>query len=75
MMLMAPPWTPSYSALIFIMWTAMMAAIMLLDAAPTILLVDALSRQQAKGSQATASFAMGNLAVWSGFSVLATGLQ
>ena len=75
MMLMAPPWTPSYAALIFVMWAVMMAAMMLPAATPTILLVDALARQRAKGSQATALFTVGYLAVWGGFSVLATGLQ
>ena len=75
MMLMAPAWTPSYTALIFVMWAVMMAAMMLPAATPTILLVDALARQQAIGSQATGLFTAGYLVVWCGFSVLATGLQ
>jgi predicted metal-binding membrane protein len=75
MMLMAPAWTPSYTALIFVMWAVMMAAMMLPAATPTILLVDALARQQANGSQATGLFTAGYLVVWCGFSVLATGLQ
>jgi predicted metal-binding membrane protein len=74
-MLMAPAWTPSYTALIFVMWAVMMAAMMLPAATPTILLVDALARQQANGSQATGLFTAGYLVVWCGFSVLATGLQ
>ena len=43
-MLMAPPWTPGYAALIFLMWAIMMVAMMLPSAAPTILLVTALAR-------------------------------
>ena len=74
-MLMAPAWTPSYTALIFVMWAVMMAAMMLPAATPTILLVDALARQQANGSQATGLFTVGYLVAWGGFSVLATGLQ
>jgi len=74
-MLMAPAWTPSYTALIFVMWAVMMAAMMLPAATPTILLVDALARQQANGSRATGLFTVGYLVVWGGFSVLATGLQ
>ena len=75
MMLMAPPWTLSYAALIFVMWAVMMAAMMLPAATPTILLVDALARQRANGSEATGLFTAGYLVVWGAFSVLATGLQ
>ena len=55
-MLMAPAWTPTYTALIFVMWAVMMAAMMLPSAFPTILLVDALARQRANGSEATGWF-------------------
>jgi predicted metal-binding membrane protein len=75
MMAMAPAWTAGYAALIFVMWAVMMAAMMLPAATPTILLVDALARQQANGSRATGLFTAGYLVVWGGFSVLATGLQ
>jgi predicted metal-binding membrane protein len=75
MMLMAPAWTPSYTALNLVMWAVMMAAMMLPAATPTILLVDALARQHGKDSQATGVFTLGYLVVWGGFSVLATGLQ
>ena len=74
-MLMVPAWTPGYATLIFLMWAIMMAAMMLPSAAPTILLVDALSRQRAGGSGAAGLFTLGYLLVWSGFSLLATGLQ
>src|ERR1700749_2479715 len=43
-MMMAPPWTLGYAALIFLMWSIMMVAMMLPSAAPTILLVSALAR-------------------------------
>jgi predicted metal-binding membrane protein len=43
-MLMAPSWTPNYAALIFLMWAIMMVAMMLPSAAPTILLVAALTK-------------------------------
>lgn len=74
-MTMAPAWTPGYAALIVVMWVVMMAAMMLPSATPTILLVDALARQRASGSQATAQFILGYLVVWVGFSLLASGLQ
>ena len=45
-MLMAPPWTVQYAAMIFLMWVIMMAAMMLPSAAPAILLVIALTKQR-----------------------------
>jgi hypothetical protein len=46
-MLMAPPWTAQYAAMIFLMWIIMMAAMMLPSAgAPAILLVIALTKQR-----------------------------
>ena len=45
-MLMAPPWTVQYAAMIFLMWIIMMAAMMLPSAAPAILLVTALTKQR-----------------------------
>lgn len=76
-MLMAPPWTFGYAVLIFLMWTIMMAAMMLPSAAPAILLVLALTRQRGDAHAAHASglFAVGYLAVWGGFSLIATGFQ
>src|SRR5271163_4758677 len=41
-MMMAPPWTLGYAALIFLMWAIMMVAMMLPSAAPAILLAGAL---------------------------------
>jgi predicted metal-binding membrane protein len=76
-MLMAPPWTPSYAAMIFLMWIIMMAAMMLPSAAPAILLVAALTGQREKGQPATSStlFTLGYVAVWGAFSLIATALQ
>ena len=77
MMLMAPPWTIQYAAMIFLMWIIMMAAMMLPSAAPAILLVIALTKQRGNGRAVRASgeFASGYVAVWAAFSFIATGLQ
>jgi predicted metal-binding membrane protein len=79
MMAMLPEWTPAYAALIFTMWLVMMAAMMLPSAAPTILLVGALTcnRCGRAGSVPATSliFALGYLLVWAGFSLVATLLQ
>ena len=76
-MLMAPPWTPGYAVTIFIMWIVMMAAMMLPSAAPAILLVAALTRQRGERHAIASSwqFALGYLAIWAAFSLVATGLQ
>jgi predicted metal-binding membrane protein len=64
MMLMRPEWTWGYGALVFLMWVAMMAAMMLPGAAPAIL-----------GAASPVAFAGGYLGVWSGFSGAATVAQ
>ena len=76
-MLMPPTWTPFYAILILVMWIVMMTAMMLPSAAPVILLVAALMRQGqgSRGQGAVWLFALGYLAVWSAFSVVATTLQ
>ena len=76
-MLMPPAWTPFYAILILVMWIVMMTAMMLPSAAPVILLVAALMRQGqgSRGQGAVWLFALGYLAVWSAFSVVATALQ
>jgi predicted metal-binding membrane protein len=76
-MLMAPPWTAGYAVTIFIMWIVMMAAMMLPSAAPAILLVAALARQRGERHAIASSwqFALGYLAIWAAFSLVATGLQ
>jgi predicted metal-binding membrane protein len=76
-MLMAPPWTVQYAAMIFLMWIIMMAAMMLPSAAPAILLVIALTKQRGgpHAKRASGEFALGYVAVWGAFSLIATGLQ
>ena len=78
-MLMTPAlWTPAYAALMFSMWWVMMVAMMLPSAAPMILLFARVSRRESAAEQPWApssAFAAGYLAVWGGFSVVATGLQ
>jgi predicted metal-binding membrane protein len=79
LMAMAPEWTTGYAALVFVMWVAMMVAMMLPSAAPTILLVAALARNRGGSSGAVpataALFASGYILVWSGFSLAAALLQ
>ena len=76
-MLMAPPWTVQYAAMIFLMWTIMMAAMMLPSAAPAILLVIALTKQRGEphAKRASTELALGYVGVWGAFSLVATGLQ
>ena len=76
-MLMAPPWTVQYATMIFLMWIIMMAAMMLPSAAPAILLVIALTKQRGgpHAMRASGEFALGYVAVWGAFSLIATGLQ
>jgi predicted metal-binding membrane protein len=76
-MLMTPPWTPGYAAMIFLMWVVMMVAMMLPSAAPVILLVAALARLRGEHYPiyAGGQFALGYVAVWGAFSLIATGLQ
>ena len=76
MTMTAPAWTLHYAALQFLMWAAMMAAMMLPSAAPVILLVAGIARKgAAAGAPSAAFFALGYLTVWTGFSLLATALQ
>jgi predicted metal-binding membrane protein len=76
-MLMAPAWTVSYAALVFLMWAIMMMAMMLPSVAPTILLALALMRQRVSGHalHPIGLFVSGYLVVWFGFSLVATVLQ
>jgi predicted metal-binding membrane protein len=60
-MLMRPDWTPGYAALNLCMWVVMMVAMMLPGAAPALL-----------GRVKAIPFAAGYLAIWTGFSVVAT---
>jgi predicted metal-binding membrane protein len=76
-MLMAPEWSVSYAAVIFLMWAIMMMAMMLPSAAPAILLAATLMRQRG-GNRIfglTGLFVLGYLVIWFGFSLVATALQ
>jgi len=79
MAMMTPAvWTPGYAILMLFMWWIMMVAMMLPSAAPMILLFAALNRKQRDSGQpyvATSIFALGYLAAWAGFSLVATMLQ
>jgi predicted metal-binding membrane protein len=76
-MLMAPEWSISYAALIFLMWAIMMMAMMLPSAAPAILLAAALMRQRGGNHiyGPTGFFVLGYLVIWFSFSLVATALQ
>jgi predicted metal-binding membrane protein len=75
---MEPSWTPADVALVFAMWSAMMAAMMLPGAAPMITAFATVNRRRrarAAPHVPTAIFLGGYLAAWAGFSALATALQ
>jgi predicted metal-binding membrane protein len=78
MMMERAVWTPGYAGLIFAMWWAMMVAMMLPGAAPTLLLFARVNRSQKAPGRPyvpTGIFAAGYLTAWGGFSLLAAGLQ
>jgi len=73
-----PAWTLQYAALMFAMWWLMMTAMMLPSATPVLLLAAALNRRATPDRRpygATALFALGYLAAWAGFSVVAVAAQ
>ncbi|MFP3921913.1 MAG: DUF2182 domain-containing protein [Dichotomicrobium sp.] len=78
---MATAWSPAYWAIMLAMWWVMMIAMMTPSAAPMILLYARVARHAQMRGQAPAStlptfvFALGYLAAWLGFSVLATAAQ
>jgi predicted metal-binding membrane protein len=72
------PWSAADFVLTFVMWAVMMAAMMTPSATPMILLYAAIigkSREQHAPAAASGAFAGGYLAVWTGFSALATAAQ
>ncbi|MBP0639532.1 DUF2182 domain-containing protein [Cupriavidus sp. AcVe19-6a] len=79
MVMVAPAvWTLGYAFLMFFMWCVMMVAMMLPSAAPMILLFATINRKQRDTTRpyvATSIFAMGYLAAWAGFSLVAVVLQ
>src|SRR5215472_4269371 len=77
-MMVPAAWTIGYAGLMFVMWWAMMAAMMLPSAAPVLLLFARANRNEKAGGRPfipTGIFAAGYLAAWGSFSALATGLQ
>lgn len=71
-------WTPRYAVLMFFMWCIMMVAMMLPGAAPMILLFAKVNRKQRDTGRpyvATSLFAIGYLAAWAAFSLVAMILQ
>jgi predicted metal-binding membrane protein len=78
-MVMQPAiWSIGYALLVFLMWWVMMIAMMMPSAAPMVLMYAAITRKQANAKRpliVTALFIAGYLAVWAGFSFLATVLQ
>jgi predicted metal-binding membrane protein len=77
--MMAPAvWTVGYAGVMFTMWWAMMAAMMLPSAAPMLLLFARINRKEKSAGRPfipTGIFAAGYLVAWGAFSALATGLQ
>jgi len=75
---MEPSWTPIDAALVFVMWSAMMAAMMVPGTAPMIAAFATINRRRRERAAPyvpTAVFLAGYLVVWTGFSLLATAAQ
>jgi predicted metal-binding membrane protein len=76
--MMIPTWDSRYFALMLLMWTVMMAGMMLPSAAPAILLYGTIARKRASASSplpAVHAFAAGYVLAWGGFSLAATLAQ
>ena len=75
---MEPSWTATDAALLFVMWSAMMAAMMVPGASPMVAAFATINRrrrQRGAPHVPTAVFLLGYLFAWAGFSVIATALQ
>jgi predicted metal-binding membrane protein len=75
---MEPSWNAIDAAMLFAMWSAMMAAMMIPGASPMITTFATINyRRQARATPyvPTSAFLLGYLIVWVGFSVIATALQ
>jgi predicted metal-binding membrane protein len=71
-------WTLGYAMRVFAMWGAMMVAMTLPAAAPTILLVTSLPHRRLEevgGARTAILFTVGSLVVWMGFSAATTLVQ
>ncbi len=76
--MMRATWDATYTSLIFAMWTAMMAGMMLPSAAPAILIFAQVTRGSAQPDRPVLRahlFAVGYLVAWAGFSAAATATQ
>ena len=79
--MMFEDWTLEYAVAMFFMWWIMMIAMMTPSAAPMVLLYAGAYRHEqrqgklASGLVPTFAFAIGYLAAWAVFSLIATGLQ
>ena len=74
----AARWTAAELALVFLMWTAMMAAMMLPSATPMVAAFAAINRSRRRRGASyipTAVFVAGYLLAWSGFALAATAAQ
>ena len=75
---MKPSWTPVAALLVFLMWAAMMAAMMVPGTSPMVGAFATINRRRRERGAPyvpTAIFFAGYLAVWAAFSLLATALQ
>jgi predicted metal-binding membrane protein len=75
---MEPSWTLVDALLLFVMWSAMMAAMMVPGASPMVAAFATINRRRRERSAPhvpTAIFLLGYLVAWAGFSLIATALQ
>jgi predicted metal-binding membrane protein len=75
---MPMPWSPSYAALMFVMWWVMMIAMMVPSAASMVLLFAAIKRKQTTAISPFVEawvFLAGYLLLWAGFSLVAALAQ
>ena len=75
---MEPSWNAIDVVMLFVMWSAMMAAMMIPGASPMITAFATINRRRRERAAPyvpTAAFLLGYLIVWAGFSVIATALQ
>jgi predicted metal-binding membrane protein len=75
---MAPSWTPLGAFFLFVMWTAMMAAMMVPGTTPMVMAFATINRRRRERGAPyvpTVVFLAGYLVVWAGFSIVATALQ
>lgn len=75
---MEPAWTPLDALLLLLMWSSMMAAMMVPGASPMVTAFATINRRRrarCAPNVSTPVFLLGYLLAWVGFSLVATGLQ